>query len=879
MATVFLAQDLKHDRPVALKVLHPELAASLGPERFEREIHTAARLQHPHILTVHDSGVTPDPAGGPPLHWFTMPYVEGESLRDRLTRQKQLSLDEAVRLTRETALALDFAHRQGVIHRDIKPENILLVDGQAMVADFGIARALSSSEALTQTGMAVGTPAYMSPEQAAGERDLDARTDIYGLGCVLYEMLAGEPPFTGPTAQAIVAKALTTSPRPIHRTRSAVPSAVDEVIGRAMARTPADRYASAAEFAAALELAVRPLSPFRERGTGGEVGTDGPVARGGETTHSRSSLSRLLARRPLFAMLALGMLIGGGVLFAWRRSHGASGGSEHAGQVPLAVLPFENLGAAEADYFADGMTDEIRGKLSGLPGLQVIAGGSSIQYKKTTKSPQQIGQELGVKYLLVGKVRWEKSPDGTSHVRVSPELVQVGDITTPTTRWQQPFDAVLSDVFKVQADIAGQVAQALNLTLGQSQEQQLTAKPTQDLVAYDAYLQGLEAVGSFAGTSAEGLRRGEVAFERAVALDSTFALAWVQLSRAHSVSYYNGVPTPRDSAQAKVAAERALALQPGAASGHQALGDFYNYVLADFPKALEQYTLGRAGAPQDATLLAGMVFAQFSSGHWEEALATGRQAWTLDPRSEITARRVGTVLLRLRRYPEAREAAERGMALNPKAVNFVQTRAMVDLAQGDLAAAQVSIRAHSAGIDPTDLVAYVANFWDLYWVLDDEQQRLLLRLSPGPFGDDRGAWGLSLAETYDLRGDAARARAYADSSRQALEQQIRESPGNPSLHVYHALTLAYLGRGAEALHEGSAAAAQVPIERDGYTGPYLLHQVARIYLRAGQPEKALDILEHLLKIPYYLSSGWLRIDPEWKPLHGNPRFQRLAAGH
>src|SRR6476646_7314398 len=200
MATVFLAQDLRHERPVALKVLHPELAASLGPERFLRALRLAARLQHPHVKSVLDSG---ESAG---QLWFTMPYIDGESLRARLVRERQLPLADAVRLTREAALALDFAHRQGVVHRDVKPENILLVDGQALVADFGIARALVcvNEPRPTETGMSVGTPAYMSPEQAVGDKALDARTDIYSLASVLYEMLAGEAPYTGPTAQAIM---------------------------------------------------------------------------------------------------------------------------------------------------------------------------------------------------------------------------------------------------------------------------------------------------------------------------------------------------------------------------------------------------------------------------------------------------------------------------------------------------------------------------------------------------------------------------------------------------------------------------------------------------------------------------------------------------
>ena len=257
MAIVYLARDLRHDRPVALKVLLPSLAQSLGAERFLREIRTAARLQHPHILSVHDSGEADGQL------WFTMPYVEGETLRQRLRREGQLSLPDALRIAREVADGLDFAHRHGVVHRDVKPENILLSDGHALVADFGISRALAgeeSGEALTETGVSVGTPAYMSPEQAAGQ-PVDARTDVYALGAVLYEMLAGEPPFTGPTPQAVIAKRFHTDAVPLRAVRPSVPEHVERAVARALARVSMDRFASAAELAHALEtdatMAVR----------------------------------------------------------------------------------------------------------------------------------------------------------------------------------------------------------------------------------------------------------------------------------------------------------------------------------------------------------------------------------------------------------------------------------------------------------------------------------------------------------------------------------------------------------------------------------------------------------------------------------------------
>ena len=261
MATVYLAHDIRHDRKVALKVLRAELSAILGAQRFLAEIKTTANLQHPHILGLFDSGE----AGG--LVFYVMPFVEGESLRARLVREKQLPVEDAVRIAREVADALDYAHRHGVIHRDIKPENILLHDGRALVADFGIALAAARSDGgsrMTETGMSLGTPHYMSPEQAMGEREITARSDVYALGCVLYEMLTGEPPFTGPTAQAIFARVMTEEPRSLTLQRKTVPPHVEAAVLTALSKLPADRFSTAAQFGEALSrpgLATVPIAP------------------------------------------------------------------------------------------------------------------------------------------------------------------------------------------------------------------------------------------------------------------------------------------------------------------------------------------------------------------------------------------------------------------------------------------------------------------------------------------------------------------------------------------------------------------------------------------------------------------------------------------
>jgi serine/threonine-protein kinase len=885
MATVYLARDLRHDRPVALKVLHPEIAASLGAERFQREIRLAARLQHPHILSVFDSGAAARQSGAAELLWFTMPFIDGESLRDRLHREKQLPLEDALRIAREAADALDYAHREGIIHRDIKPENILLTGNRprergegggwhALVTDFGIARALAGSggDRLTETGLTLGTPAYMSPEQSAGDRALDARTDVYSLATVLYEMLAGEPPFSAPTIQAMIARRFTESPRPLRELRETVPEPIERAVGKALAKSPADRFGSTAEFARALEPEVRHATePTAPRVETPRQPVPTPEAR--DAAAAAASKPRIRRYYPLTAALAVGFLIGLGVLFGWLRKQN---GDSVSGDRPrrLAVLPFENLGQPEDGYFADGVTDEIRGKLSALPGLQVTARSSSSQYKGTPKSPAEIGRELGVDYLLTGTVRWEKGGTG-SRVRVSPELIQVA---TGSARWQEPFDAALTDVFQVQADVAGRVAEALNLALGAGERERLAEKPTQSLTAYDAYLKGEEVSNGMGISDPVTLRQALGHYEKAVALDSAFALAWSRVSQAHALLYFLTVPTPVEGEAARAAAERALALAPKLPEGHLALGDYHYRVTKEYLRALEQYALGQRIAPRHADLLVGTALTEQTLGRWEAALQHLQKAQTLDPRSVNTMRRLARTLLWLRRYPEALRVNDQGLALAPASLELLEQKAMVHLAQGDLAAARALLRDAPREIEPPALVAYMGNYWDLAWVLDQEQQRLLIGLSPGSFDDSRATWGLVLAQAHGFRGDHARARAFADSARIDFEEQLQATPRDAQLSVLHGLALAYQGRTADAIREGERGLALQPVSQDAYSGAYNQHILARIYILAGEYDKAIDQLESLLGIPYYLSPGWLRIDPTFDPLRKNPRFQKLVAG-
>jgi eukaryotic-like serine/threonine-protein kinase len=870
MATVYLARDLKHDRFVALKVLRPELAQTLGPERFHREIETVARLQHPHILPVHDSGET---AG---QLWFTMPFVEGESLRDRLRREQQLPVEVALRIATEAARALQYAHEHGVIHRDVKPENLLLTkDGSALVADFGIARALGTGDdRLTETGISVGTPAYMSPEQATGDRHLDARTDVYSLGAVLYEMLAGEPPFTGATAQSIVAKRLSGAVPPLRHVRPSVPESVEHAVIRALALVPADRFASAAEFARALGStgatpAATPTAPLASA-----VGT------------GRVRASARAWRVPIAVMaLGLGVIIGLGVLFAWRRGHPGVGTT--AGAKVLAVLPFENLGDSADAYFADGVANDLRTKLSQLPGLQVIARGSSNEYRRTTKTQQQIASELGVDYLLTATVQWEKIAGGASRVRVSPELVDVSPNHAPRSKWGQQFDAALTDVFQVQADIATRVAEALNVALGAKQQQVIAQQPTANLAAYNAFLRGEAAVerAYFQENDYRKVREALHFYEEAVALDPRFVNAWVELAL-----WYTGLASsgqlPTDSSNARRAVEHLAALAPGMPDVQLALGSYAQTVRRDPAQARAHYEAGLKVDPGNARLLLYMGRLERGLGRLDEAVTHASQAQALDPRSYWATHVLAEALHVLRRYPEALKAYEHARALQPMDLASIEEQAMVHLAQGDLIGARAVLASAATDVDSIELAHWVAGTWDLVWLPDSAQQDLVLQLprevqqSGESFEEESILRTILKAQIYYLRGDRSRTRANADSARRGFDAMFRARPylNRSDNYVLRGLAWAYLGERAQAIRDGERGMRRALEETDPMDTGYVRWMLARIYILVNEPEKAVDQVEVLLKTPSYFAPGWFRIDPNFAPLRGNPRFERLAAG-
>ena len=912
MATVYLAEDVKHRRKVAVKVMRPDLAETLGADRFLREVEIAAQLSHPHILPVYDSGQ----ADG--LLYYVMPYVEGESLQERMTRESQLPVEDAMRIAKEVAEALAYAHERNIIHRDIKPANIMLSRGHALVADFGIARAMGSGTSITQTGLAVGTPQYMSPEQASGSQGVDGRADVYALGCVIYEMLAGEAPFTGPTPQAIITRSLTENPRSLTLSRVGLPPTLDGIVARSLAKSPADRFQNpgaladalsrATDFSTGSRVAPEATSGVTPQFVWGIFGFASFVTLGifyGMVNRWGLPVWVLWLAIALLAIGAVVLFITGkmearrrkgvatpGLLeqFTWRKAtlggvlalgawaivvtglvlKGPSGGGP-GGAVRLAVLPFENRGTAEDAYFVDGIADQVRGKLTGLGGFQVTARSSTDQYRQSTKSPQQIGKELGVDYLLGATVVWAKTGDGKGRVQVSPELI---DVRNGASKWQQSFDASVTDVFQVQGSIASQVAGALGVALGGKEQLQLAERPTDNLPAYDLYLKGQALTGNDPATR----RQAAGFYEQAVALDSSFTLAWAGLSSALSGLYFNGTPDPGVGSRARLAAERALALDPKGAAGHAALARYYLLVAKNPAQANEQMAQALLITPNDPDLLTAAGATERSLGQWDAAVQHLQLARRLDPRSARVAGELHRTLVTLRRYPEAIAAGNDALALAPASLNVVETQMMAYLGQGDLAGARAVIAAVPATVAQPALVAYLATYNDLYWVLNDAEQQLLLRLPASAFFDDPAAWGSVKMQTWWMRGDKVKARAYADSARMALEEQLKDAPDDPQLHALYGLALAYMGKKAEAIAEGEKSLALMPISKDASNGAYDQHQLVRVYILVGEPEKALDQLEPLLKIPYLLSPGWLKLDPAFAPLKGNPRFERLVAG-
>ena len=646
MASVYLAQDVRHGRPVALKLLHPELAAAIGAERFLREIQVVARLRHPHIVPLYDSG---EAAG---QLYYVMPYVKGETVRQRIVRTGRFAPDEAVRLVREIADALEYAHAEGVVHRDIKPDNIMLDERHAIVMDFGIARALTDDRdlPLTGTGLLVGTPAYMSPEQVSGEMNIDGRSDIYSLGCVLFEMLAGKPPFSGPSAHAVMARRFASPTPSLDSIEQPTSPELQRVVSTSMSLSAEQRYQTAHAMIEDLDLALVSTPAQILRLPHDTVALPASASASHPATRGRSRIW-------VGSSVALAV-VAGFAIFAYSRSHGsapAEGQASDSRTASIGVLPFENQsGDKQMEYFTDGLTDELISALSHVPGLQVAGRASSFSIKGEHLDALQAAKRLQVKYVVDAGVR-----SGGSRVRVTWQLM---DGRTGRGLGSGDIDGEMRDVIALQDSMAKKIVAGLSPVIG-TVPPDVRRHQTANYEAHDLYLKGHFYWNQ---RTAATMRQGIDYLKQAIAKDSTYALAWAELASAYTLEPTFGDMSPSKVMQpAREAAQKAIALDPTLSEANTALGMSITFNDWDPVSALPYLDKAIALDPQNSFPRLFRVWPLTMLRRNAEALAEIRRASALDPLSTIINARVGSTLIYSGRFAEAEVELRHVVANDP----------------------------------------------------------------------------------------------------------------------------------------------------------------------------------------------------------------------
>jgi len=857
MGKVYRALDKKLNEEVALKLIKPEIASDKKTlERFNNELKFARKIAHKNVGRMYE---LMEEKG---THFITMEYVPGQDLRGLIRQTGQLAVGTALSIAKQVCEGLTEAHRLGVIHRDLKPQNIMIdKEGNARIMDFGIARSLKA-KGITGAGVMVGTPEYMSPEQVES-KEVDQRSDVYTLGVILYEMVTGRVPFEGDTPLSVAVKHKTEAPPDPKQVNTQIPEDLSRLILKCLEKDSHKRYQSAGEVRSELENIEKGIPT-----------TDRVIPRKKPTTSKEITVT---FRKPwiiIAALVVAAVVVGIGIIYFRSEKPILS-----PAQKRLVVLPFKNLGPPEDEYFADSITDEIRARLTQIEKLGMIARTSAYQYKNTDKPIQKIGEELEVDYIMEGTIRWQRFPDGSSRVRVTPELINASD---STNLWTEVYEKDLTDIFEVQSAIAQQVAEALDITLGEDKRRALQTKPTTNIEAYNYYLQGIDY--NNRSNQEEDIRIAIKMFERAVELDPNFALAYISLTKAYVRLYwiyYFGIEMSL-VAKAKKAVDKAYELMPDSPETHWALGYYYYHGHMDYERALDHFYKAQKGLKDNSDVLAGISFVQRRQGKYEQSVATLKKAIDLDPRASVNAYEIGQSYLFMRDYKESERYTDQAISLSPDLSDAYAWKARLYMAwEGSTEKALKVIEGAPQAVHQSEEGYFVLSSV-LVHMIDGNYQKALDRL----FIVSSDAINVHIlfvpkallyAQIYGLMDQSKLEQEHYDSARIFLEAKAKEWPEDARIHSSLGLAYAGLGRKEDAVREGKKAVDLLPVAKDAWRGPFRVEDLARIYVMVGEYDPAIDQLEYLLSIPSQISIPFLKLDSTWEPLRDNPRFQKILS--
>jgi non-specific serine/threonine protein kinase len=789
MGEVYLAEDTGLHRKVALKFLPAQFVADADfKARFVREAEATAKLNHPNIITIHEVS---EHQGRP---FFTMELVEGQSLRD-LAKGKELGIDRIIELAIQVCDGLSAAHDKKIVHRDIKPSNIVIdAHGRPKILDFGLA-AIQGGEQLTKTGSTLGTIRYMSPEQVQG-RGVDHRSDLFSLGVVLYEMITARTPFERDNEPATLKSIGQDTPEPLQRYKSNIPDELQRIVSKLLEKDPSVRYQSAAGVMSDLKPLV---------------------------TQTKGSMTVVPSKQKNRWPLAVGGFVIIAILIAAGVKYWPGGKTEQPvapidERIMLAILPFENLGAPEDEYFADGITGEITSKVGVLDGLGVMARTSVLQYKKTKRRINEIGAELNVDYVLSGTIRWDKS-GSVDKIRITPELIRVSD---ETNVWTDNIQKDISEIFEVQAEIATSIAEALDVALLEGGQEALDYRPTENLDAYDYYLRAQNFMGP-----GKQLKAIEL-LDKAIELDSTFALAFALKSVSHSIfAFFNESGYSEHTKPARQAYQRAFEIHPGLAEAYLSRGAYYNLIERDYDRALREFELARKGHVEEASILSAISLVKLRQGKWDEAMALAQQAIRLDPQS----RGMGLIILHAswytHQYEKAMEVIERFRSPNsPGAPWTYALRARIQICRGaNVEQIQQSLSEWSdmgtsslGGVTAPVFFGFLRSrnqLPDLDTLISGMKSRLQFNPDPKLYA--------YIGQLYHHKGDEASSYLYLDSARIVTynrdEEARRDTSGRfevlpPNHEVLEMLAMVYsqTERHEQAIEQAQLAIESMPVE-------------------------------------------------------------------